>query len=120
MIKVRVGQVWNSIDTGRDLHIDIDSIEYCDDINTDSYFVFFPQNDLEKLAINETEWFHSDCDFVRLDEFDRPMYTSDIDHPLNENYYYWRRQEWQNMRYHLGLDEKPHYRQVKGEWVKQC
>ena len=77
MIKVRAGQVWSEnydrgnkvIDevfkrNGKPVKIYIGirglSVKYFYE-----NFTFNPANDLEKLAINETEWLHSGCDFVR-------------------------------------------------------
>jgi hypothetical protein len=75
-----------------------------------------PQNDLEWLAVNEPEW----CDrkqfnFIRKGELFGAVYHVDNNHQFR----WYSRNEWQNMRYYLGLDKKPHYRLVKGEWVKR-
>jgi hypothetical protein len=131
MIKVRVGQVWEcasddipsrnigekvEIETVNGDYVIVESRIFIKINNLISCYKFIPQNDLEKLAVTETQWFHSDCDWVRLDEYDRPMYTSDIDHPLNKNKHYTHRSEWRNMRYYLGLDKKPHYKFINGQW----
>lgn len=68
--------------------------------------VFIPQTDLEWLAVNVGEWLYDDCGFVRLGGA-KEYYTDDIDNEYCSQFQYYTRQKWQNMRYKLGLDEKP-------------
>jgi hypothetical protein len=77
-------------------------------------WLFIPQNDLEWLAVNEPEWFHGDCNWVRRDENDRPMYTDRPNDILTKQYTYCTREQWQNMRFDLGLDERPFEEFAKG------
>jgi len=124
MIKVRAGQVWEGNHSKAAWQInfinDDDWISY----GQGSYvaspmpkwqfitsFKFIPQNDLEFAAVTLNEWYFP-CDHLRVEDgvlFHASATDSGAIH----------RQQWQNMRYHLGQDTKPHCRLVKGEWVKQ-
>ena len=80
-----------------------------------SDFEFVPQDDLEWLAVNAEVWrgeesadglasdcVHKNCEFSYF-------------YSLNQGHGY-TRQQWQNMRYKLGLDEKP--RVSAEEWAE--
>ena len=109
MIKVRVGQVWTCSE-GESTVLSVDDMGTCYWSKTKFDYSsptqmknwhFVPQNDLEWLAVNEDEW----CETIRFNAPGDGCCS---------------RKQWQNMRYHLGLDKKPHYRLTGGEWVKQC
>jgi hypothetical protein len=61
-------------------------------------YEFIPQNDLEWLAVNEPEWNNDYFLFIAKVKGDRAYYRQL--HVLS-----YARQQWQNMRYELGLDE---------------
>lgn len=63
-------------------------------------YTLIPQNDLEWLAVNVDEWRYNDCPYVRKLS-NTPFYNCD----KRETSY--TRQQWQNMRYELRLDERP-------------
>jgi len=71
---------------------------------------FVPQNDLEWLAINEPEWFHNDCTHIRRNG-ESVMYTDCPRRKVLAHHNWVDRQRWQNMRYELGLDDKPKHSQ---------
>ena len=115
MIKVRAGQVWKRKLTDHEIKICEKasvgfyiSTGYATERVIQSDFEFVPQNDLERMAIDTPEWHWGDHCFYRHGG----MVTK-------ENHTKIFKSEWQNMRYHLGLDEKPRCRLIKGEWVKQ-
>jgi hypothetical protein len=116
MIKIRAGQIWEfksgalNYNKGDRLRIwDLYNEGYYDakPINivdpSDSYsvsskflnecFNFIPQNDLEFLAVNTRVWTHGCAEMHGI-----------------------KRQQWQNMRYYLGKDKKPHYEFINGQW----
>ncbi len=72
---------------------------------------FIPQNDLEWLAANHPMW--GDFDVIRKDT-EGLIRFHNTSHPMfnKDSYEWYNRQQWQNMRYKLGLDKKPH---VSGE-----
>lgn len=129
MIKVRAGQTW--LDRVSNEEVTAQSMPsngliwwsdgfQCKQGWVDSNMTFVPQNDLEWLAVNEREWKTHPHNrdffkFIRRCEIHGVMYHN----VSNDAFYWWSRKEWQNMRYHLGLDKKPHCRLIKGEWVKQ-
>jgi hypothetical protein len=123
MIKVRAGQVWAIDDSEFKLsHICGGKDNSCVSvgwgwINIEEFydkFKFIPQNDLEKLAVNVDEWTSKSVEHNLYRGGDSIYW---VDYRYQHDSY--TRQQWQNMRYHLGLDKKPHCRLVKGEWVKQ-
>jgi hypothetical protein len=64
-------------------------------------WLFIPQNDLEWLAVNVDEWCRSDGLFNVIRNHTVPVgytFTMKVGHT---------ERQWQNMRYELGLDEKP-------------
>lgn len=77
-----------------------------------SVFTFVPQNDLEWLAVNVHEWNCQDSFQVICKADNRAGYHHE---GLLGCY---TRKQWQNKRYYLGLDKKPHYKMINGEWVK--
>ena len=109
----KVGQVWANLP----LKFKIRAISLPSILSTDGEtttvdglhggYKFVPQSDLERLAVNEPEWFHSDCNWVRRDNNGGAMYTDMPAHPSNIRHTYYTRKQWQNMRYELGLDERP-------------
>lgn len=123
MIKVRAGQVWTN-GTGDNYIVKTTHLGPCNKGvriahettgkqtvvagDFDHAYKFVPQNDLERMAIDTPEWHWGDHCFYRYGG----MVTK-------ENHTKIFKSEWQNMRYHLGQDKKPHYRLTGGEWVKQ-
>lgn len=108
-VKPQVGQVWKFIATGnarRVAKVDRKMVEFGNNERKSiSSFLwdmeFAPQNDLEWLAVNVDKWVKNnfvyrasgyDCGYGFLDNHASITYT---------------RQQWQNMRYKLGLDVKP-------------
>jgi len=72
---------------------------------------FIPQNDLEELAIKLDKWYCASR-FLRIKQ-GVPFICDEHDEGAIHVF------AWRNMRYYLGLDKKPHYRLIDGEWVKQ-
>ena len=70
------------------------------------FFEFIPQNDLEWLAVKAGAWEFDDCDFIAREE-SRELYIEDSESEYCSQFQYYTHQQWQNMRYKLGLDEKP-------------
>lgn len=118
-VKVKRGQKWsNENDKAREVTI-ADAIDGC--VKYIQYpmvfsmhlnqfvehFKFIPQNDLEWLAVNEPEWFHGDCNWIRRDKTNNTMYTDEPNNELNKQYTYYHWSQLQNMRHELGLDDKP-------------
>ena len=125
-VKPQVGQVWNiggHIDRDYRTVIEVNS----DDViwSGSSYtplahffdygFEFVPQNYLEWLAVNVEVWEFDDCDFIAREE-SRELYIEDSESEYCSQFQYYTRQQWQNMRYKLGLDEKP--RVSAGDWAE--
>ncbi len=121
--KLKVGQIWR--ETG--LEVNVKSFEpnrgiwwwsdgaQCKQGYADKHMEFVPQNDLEWLAVNEPEWFHGDCRYVRRDD-SRAMYCDDLGIGIDNNYIYYTQEQHRNERYRLGLDTKPHYEFINGQW----
>ena len=128
MIKVRVGQVWHCNGFNKDVEMMYyhgnGLIEWSDGFTSTADWAhsnmrFIPQNDLEWLAVKLDEW-KSIFDGMRaFKKVDIVSYTShDEGHDCMKGSTPYTKQQWQNMRYHLGLDTKPHYKMINGEWVK--
>ena len=75
------------------------------------------KNDLEWLAVNLTVW-KSIFDGMRVfKQGSEASFTSHDDgHRCMQGAEAYTRQQWQNMRYRLGLDTKPHYKLINGQW----
>lgn len=111
MIKLIAGQMWASNNSQDEFTLNIGAnglihgksklggIYNWNKTDFHRCFKFIPQNDLEWLAVNEDEW----CETIRFNVPGDGCCS---------------RKQWQNMRYHLGLDKKPHYRLTGGDWVK--
>jgi len=130
-IKVRAGQVWvgNGINPrvtrfGKGAEINVESVT-CRDVYYNEHFQlpidmfyitfdFSPKTELEWLAVKLDKWYFSQ-EFAYWNG--DAVFCSTIVNPGPYNAS--NEQKWQNMRYYLGLDKKPHYRLVDGEWVKQ-
>ena len=132
-IKVRAGQVWEcNIDIGGYEPVDrlrvgdkSGDFNICYAINFDrganrikasdkflrENFTFIPQCDVEILAVKLDNWYCA-SDWLCIHN-GVPFICDDLD--LGGIH----RDQWQNMRYYLGLDKKPHYRLIDGEWVRQ-
>jgi len=120
MIKVRAGQVWECIkqtactDVGCERKVTSTyghKVSFTGSLfsnNIHEFYKFIPQNDLEWLAVNVYKFPTGILNYSFWD-------AENIDHGIENTTF----QQWQNMRYHLGLDVKPHYRLIGGEWVKQ-
>ena len=131
-IKVRAGQVWIGngskptitrfikgekikVDRVDQLHIEYNLYFRLPTYIFYSIFDFSPQNDLEWLACDITKWMWPNHNSIsrRFDglckcQLNKSESTGD-----------YTRHQWQNMRYYLGLDEKPHCKLIDGEWVEQ-
>ena len=70
------------------------------------FFEFVPQNDLEWLAVNVEVWEFEGCNLIVPDE-SREFCAIDVDSKYCSQFQCYTPQRWQNMRYKLGLDEKP-------------
>ena len=117
-VKPQVGQVWECNENGEEVALlrpRENGVAYfsayggklltpLDVFLTD--FEFVPQNDLEWLAVNVEVWEFDDCDFIAREE-SRELYIEDSESEYCSQFQYCTRQQWQNMRYKLGLDEKP-------------
>jgi len=131
-IKIRAGQVYvgngsrpTLTQFGKGKKIKVDSVDQLH-INYDSYyrlptylfyliFDFVPATDLEWLAVNVDEWnghkYQGIVDDTLLRRIGNLHWSfTQEGHTMGE---------WQNMRYYLGLDKKPHYRLIDGEWVEK-
>ena len=76
-----------------------------------AFFAFIPQGKVEWMAVNLDEWYCA-SDYLRNGS-GSPFTCTEVHHDaVHIN-------EWQNMRYYLGLDKKPHYKLIDGEWVKR-
>lgn len=71
-------------------------------------FYFIPQNDLEWLAVNLDKWYCA-ADYLRNGSGTPFICNADHSDAI-------KREQWQNMRYQLGLDTKPHYKLNNGQW----
>lgn len=86
--------------------------EYSSPKQLDDYWKFIPQNDLEWLAVHVEKWNGHQYEGIVDDSLlsrvgiDNWSFT-DVGHT---------REQWQNMRYYLGLDKKPHYEFINGQW----
>lgn len=124
MIKVRAGQIWLSHAGERHeiikpiaLSLRV-HVQRCYDlcnfaVHIDSLrddFTFVPQNDLEFAAINLDKWYFA-ADHIHIKNGALFICDESMDRAIS-------RSEWQAMRYHLGLDTKPHYRFINGQWSK--
>jgi len=130
MIKVRVGQVWEN-GSGAVCVVKSILLGPCNKGvavvynetgdrrviagGFSNFYKFIPQNDLEWLAVNVDKWNGHKFLAIFDDSFIARWRTEDWTFTKAGH----TRTEWQNMRYHLGLDKKPHYRSIRGEWVKQ-
>lgn len=139
MIKARVGQTWKCSVSGggynesdlitlgspgetdplyfRVLPIGYDPKylkQWISQFYLNSSFEFQPQNDLEWLALQLDKWYFAGNYIYKGNNM--PMQSSVIGKGFSNVY---TREQWQNMRYHLGLDEKPHCKLIGGEWVRQ-
>ena len=116
-VKPQVGQVWEEDDVseGQETihHIDeVGNVYWCENRNVFSnkeqmrHWEFVPQNDLEWLAVNECAWDgDNEYPLIYRDDYhdhDQVDYCT-----LDAEMESYTRQQWQNMRYKLGLDEKP-------------
>ena len=133
MIKVRAGQVWEfesgasnylkgdrlrvmNLDRAGTFHdaipINIErpySIYSVSSKFLNECFVFIPQSDLEWLAVNVSKWNenHKAIHIVaHKSVFGCPPHFRDA----------YTKQQWQSMRYYLGLDKKPHCEFINGQW----
>ena len=126
MIKVRVGQVWKS-DAGTEVEVEsiiksrgnifykhpkFDYVLAAHVGNFRISYAFAPQNDLEWLAVNESEWDGNGAYPLIVTLGGTANYT-DSNNKYGPSF---TRQQWQNMRYYLGLDKKPHYKLINGQW----
>jgi len=132
-VKVRAGQIWEcnvgigSYEPVDRLRIGDKSVHFnvCYAINFDrgansikasdkflsENFTFIPQNSIEWMAVNLDEWYCA-SDYLRNGS-GSPFICTEVHHDaVHIN-------EWQNMRYYLGLDKKPHCKLIDGEWVKK-
>jgi len=125
MIKVRVGQVWDNgndkvtlgIYRGGLLRFRNPRFESQQRMTLDAFYEkheFIPQTDLEWLAVNVDKWDGDEYRYVwKRSEMERGFDFLIVPLSFAECY---SRQQWQNMRYHLGLDKKPHYEFFNGQW----
>lgn len=120
--KPMVGQTWhcsaNEVDVIAMHFIKNGNMEWSDGENSDlewthEFMTFVPQNDLEWLAVNVDKW---DCDkpLIRTNGTLKGYNFQSINACPGVNCY--TRHQWQNMRYRLGLDTKPHYKLINGQW----
>lgn len=123
MIKVRVGQTWGARGAinpimsikaveGTRVHYSFGnhhaSHGNCSVANLHDQADFIPNNDLEWLACNLDEWY---CAASHLRNGSGAPFICEESHPDAIN-----RDQWQNMRYYLYLDTKPHYEFFNGQW----
>ena len=106
--KPKYGQFWASIKTSKKLSILLITPDGCVHFSDDSVitmrvihkeYKFIPQNDLEWLAVNVDSWYFSSKYIGKI--LDAPFMVT---HPQDGAY---TREQWQNARYELGLDDKP-------------
>ena len=79
-----------------------------------NFHAFIPQNDLEWLAVNVDEWPEVD-DLLLIKSGGGAIFIeaeSVIGVPAGHFEFYQHRNE----RYRLGLDTKPHYKLINGQW----
>ena len=104
----KAGQIWVNNSTGFPYPIDEANIDYTDPDNLHKHFTFQPQSDLEWLAVNCDKWIDErGFDFIIRDKSQKSDYWSGFrfTEKTGGNEYY-TSQQWQNMRYELGLDER--------------
>ena len=115
--KLMVGQVWhcslNEADVTAMRFIKNGIIEWSDGENNDlewtnRFMAFVPQNDLEWLAVNVDKWYCA-ADYLRKGS--GVPFICNADHPDAIS-----REQHRNERYRLGLDTKPHYEFINGQW----
>ena len=124
-IKPMVGQIWKRSRTNTNvsdvvkgecvtiLGVYDDLVSYGEYTALPSYrfaeeFYFIPQNDLEWLAVNLDKWYCA-ADYLRNGS--GAPFICDADHPDAIS-----REQHRNERYRLGLDTKPHYKLINGQW----
>lgn len=117
-IKVMAGQRWRN-NSGFECMVYnevagivrfMDSRRQCGSEHFRENFTFIPQTDLEWLAVNCDEWCDYDTVFICKKGGDYAFIPCFLGHCYT-------RQQWQNKRYELGLDEKPHYTFEDGVWI---
>lgn len=84
----------------------VDCGVYSTPAQMNSFWEFIPQNDLEWLAVNVEAWEFEGCNLIVPDEY-REFCAIDVDSKYCSKFQCYTHQQWQNMRYKLGLDEKP-------------
>jgi len=119
-VKVKVGQVWKENQTGNDYVIDINPEGWISgqgktfgfggysEFAILQEFTFQPQNDLEWLAVNVDKWRCDSLKFISRDDGCACFYVDDCNLQFLRKYNFYTRDQWQNMRYELGLDDKKH------------
>jgi len=131
MIKVRVGQIWTS---EGETEVKIESynkktgnVYYIHPLfshvlaaHIGNFFIsysFVPQNNLEWLSVKVSDWSRSmrGKGFMARGGCNTVIY-SDADNGVDCPQERYTLSQWQNMRYHLGLDKKPHYEFINGQW----
>jgi len=128
--KPMVGQTWhcsaNEVDVIAMHFIKNGNMEWSDGENSDlewthKFMTFIPQNDLEWLAVNRSRYptstIYSGDIYVKVYMSTGNIQTTGFspDSGLNDGYDICREQ-WQSERYRLGLDTKPHYKLINGQW----
>lgn len=128
-VKPMVGQVWEDCH-GR-VTIELNGGHYvtyvrhgdnllcsASDVVFFASFKFIPQNDLEWLAVNVDVWVAGkDYDLIRRHKSDEPVWSK----THVDNYKYCTRDQWQSMRYELGLNgrtPKEAYREFDSQLSK--
>lgn len=127
-VKVKVGQVWECVkdslwvtnygDKAKISKVGNNNVYYNDSLMSakafDRCFKFIPQNDLEWLAVKLDKWGGRNTQYAIRKDNDRVVYGIGSHQKPGEHYM----DEWQSMRYSLGLDTKPHYKLIGGQWTK--
>lgn len=104
--KPMVGQTWEHKDCGVEFILDETTIDNW--VQIAYYSIFVPQNDLEWLAVNLDKWYCA-ADYLRNGS--GAPFICNADHPDAIS-----RDQHRNERYRLGLDTKPRYKLINGQW----
>lgn len=112
-IKVRTGQIWEPspgyarrVESVDDIDVYWVGNSYTPLSELNENFTFVPQSDLEEIAIKLDKWYCASR-FLRIKE--GVPFTCD-EHDDGAIHIF----AWRDMRYYLGLDEKPHYKLIDG------
>ena len=71
-------------------------------------FYFVPQNDLEFAAVNLDKWYFA-ADHIHVNGGTLLVCHESVTGAISY-------EQWKSERYRLGLDTKPHYKLINGQW----